>query len=156
MVLRRGSVINCSVFLARTGHLPSSSRVPSLSADEVAGVAPGHRVLAALAHSKDGRAAAIRPPGVEVAIVGALSVGGVLALLNESCSVGIVALVKEVKRRSHDGGGCYGGEKDGLEGHHCAGVRSLLDDLMMMLKKRALSSVYISRVRSQSKVKFQE
>jgi hypothetical protein len=75
--------------------LPAGSGVPSLSANEVASVAPVHGVLAALTHGVLGVAAAIGPPGVEVTVVGALRVGGSLALL-ESGDIAIFTLNEDV------------------------------------------------------------
>lgn len=98
--------------------LPASSRVPSLSTDEVASVAPLHGVLAALSHGVHGRAAAIRPPGVEVPVVGADAVGSVLAPLQSSGHVAILALVKEVEGAGDDAGDSCGSEQKGFEGDH--------------------------------------
>lgn len=93
-------------------YSPACSWVPALATDKVASVAPGHRVLAALTHGVHGRAATIRPPGVEVSVVGAFAVGGVLALLQCCGSVAIVTLVEEVKGSSEDAGCSSSGQEE--------------------------------------------
>jgi hypothetical protein len=87
--VERSTVVDCSKvhgqWLIATGcivlALPAGSWVPSLTADEVASVAPSDGVLAALAHGVLCRAGAIGPPRVEVAIVGALGARSRLTLL---------------------------------------------------------------------------
>ena len=97
--------------------LPASSRVPSLATDKVASLAPLNRVLAALSHGVNRRATTIRPPGVEVPVVGTLTVGGVLASLQNSGHIGI-ALIEEVERAGEDVGDSCRSKKDSLEGNH--------------------------------------
>jgi hypothetical protein len=102
-----------------TDDLPASSRVPSLSTNEVAGVPPGHGVLRSLAHDVLSRATTIGPPGVEVSVVGSLRAGSGLALLKESGRVDIVTIEEEVKGGSKHTGGGHCGEEKRLEGDHC-------------------------------------
>jgi hypothetical protein len=51
-------------------NLPACSWVPSFATDKVTSVAPRHRVLGALAHGVNCGAATVRPPRVEVAVIG--------------------------------------------------------------------------------------
>lgn len=90
----------------------------TFSTNKVASVAPSDRVAAALAHGVGGVSAAVRPPRVEVAIMGALCVGSDRTLLNESGVVGIVALAEEVERRSDNAGDSRQGEEEGLDSNH--------------------------------------
>ena len=98
--------------------LPASSGVPSLSTNEVARVAPLDGVLATLSHSVHSRATTIRPPRVEVPVVGALTVGGVLASLQNRGHIGIFALIEEVERTGNDAGDSCRSKKNSLEGNH--------------------------------------
>lgn len=98
--------------------LPATSRVPSLSTDEVASVPPGHGVLAAFTHGVLGRAAAISPPRVKVAVVVSLGAGSGLTLLKKSSGVSIVTLSKEVEGSSEDAGGSHRSEEERLERDH--------------------------------------
>lgn len=100
------------------GDLPAGSRVPSLATDEVAGVPPGHGVLAALTHGVLSRTATISPPGVEVTVVVALGAGRRLTLLKESSHIAIVALSEEVEGSGEHACGSHSGEKERLEGYH--------------------------------------
>jgi hypothetical protein len=101
-------------------YLPTGSRVPSLATHEVARVAPVHGVLAALAHGVLSVAPAVGPPGVEVAVVGTLRVGGDLALL-ESGDIGIFTLSEDVVAvwSGEDTNGSGAGKQERSERDHC-------------------------------------
>jgi hypothetical protein len=98
--------------------IPAVSWVPSLATNEVAGVPPGHRVLAALTHGVLSGTAAISPPRVEVTVVVTLGAGSGLTLFKESSRVAIVALSEEVERSGENAGGSHSGEKERLERDH--------------------------------------
>lgn len=107
--------------------LPSSTGVPALAANEVAGVAPRHGILATLAHGIYSGSTAVRPPRVEVSVVGAFAVGSVLASLQSGGDVDIVACIEHIERegqRSRDG---RNGKDDRLEGHH-GGANEMVSD----------------------------
>ena len=100
---------------------PASTRVPTLSTDKVASVAPLNLVSAPLAHAVLRVATAVGPPAVEVPIVLALAVPGDLAGLENFGHVAIITvrqLVEEVEGATQHGGGGRGREKESLEGDH--------------------------------------
>lgn len=101
-------------------YVPPRAGVPSLSAHEVTCVAPGHRVPATLAHSVLCVTAAVRPPRVEISIVGALRIASCLALV-EGGDVDVLALNevgKGVKGRAEGSERSRTGEEQGSEGNH--------------------------------------
>jgi hypothetical protein len=111
--------VSYEVMDAKTySNLPACSWVPSLATDEVTGVAPRHRVLGALAHGVNCGAATVRPPRVEVAVVGSDGVGGVLTPLQRCSGVAIIALSEEVERCTEDTGDSRYGKEEGSEGDH--------------------------------------
>lgn len=104
--------------------LPPIARIPALSANEVARVAPCHGVLASLAHGVDGRSAAVGPPRVKVSVVRAYGVGrGSLACDERVGGVGVLALAEEVKGCGKNAGCRHAREEQKrFERHHCGGV----------------------------------
>lgn len=99
------------------GDVPPRAGVPSLSTHEVASVAPSYRVPTSLSHGVLRVAAAVRPPRVEISIVGAHRVAGHLALVKGG-NVGIFALndVSENIQRRAEGAQCSrAGEEQGGE-----------------------------------------
>ena len=80
-----------------TPIVPASTRVPALATDEVASVAPVHRVAAAGSVGVGDVSATIGPERVEVTVVGSLGVGSDGTLLDQSRVVGVVALGEEVE-----------------------------------------------------------
>jgi hypothetical protein len=99
-------------------NLPACSWVPSFATDKVTSVAPRHRVLGALAHGVNCGAATVRPPRVEVAVIGSDGVGGVLTSLQSGSGVAIVALGEEVERRTENTGDSRYGKEERSEGDH--------------------------------------
>lgn len=98
--------------------VPAASRVPSFATDEVTGVPPGHRVLAALTHGVLGRTSAIGPPRIEVTVIVAFGAGSRLALLEESRGIATIALNEEIERSSENACGSHSGEEERLERYH--------------------------------------
>lgn len=118
--------------------LPAVAWVPALATDEVASIAPSHRVLGALTHGVNSRTAAVRPPGVEVPVVGTLAVGSVLAPLKGSSCVAIVTLGEEVEGGSQGPSDRKGGEKKRLEGDHNELEKRLLFEVLIYEDAEAL------------------
>jgi hypothetical protein len=96
--------------------IPASTGVPALATNKVAGVPPVHGVPAALKVGVGSLAAAVGPPGVEVAIMVALGVARRLTSLQRS-RVAIVPL-EEVKRSAESGSGRRRGKEERLERDH--------------------------------------
>lgn len=98
--------------------MPTIAWVPTLSSHEVASVAPVHRVTATGSVGVSYVSSAIRPEGVEVAVVSTLGVGGDCTLLDESGVVGIVTLVEEVERSAHHAGHSRKSDQKRFDSNH--------------------------------------
>jgi hypothetical protein len=116
MVLRCGQHVGKA--MKKKNPIPSVSGVPSLSTNEVASVAPSHRVLAAFTHGVHRRTTTIGPPGVEVAIMGPHTVSSVLAPFKGCGGIAVVALREEVEGSSQNASGSRHGKQDRLERDH--------------------------------------